>query len=87
MTNNFPCSKCGLCCRNLNASSIYDDLHSGDGICKYLDQVTNLCTIYETRPLKCNIIASYIYFESSMSFDDYIKINIEACNKLKKELL
>ncbi len=84
MINSFPCSKCGICCRNLNGSQVYDDLHSGNGICRYLDLTTNLCKIYDTRPMKCNIIASYIYFKDSMSFNDYIEMNIYACKALKK---
>ncbi len=86
MNDNFPCTKCGLCCRNLNKSNIYDDLNSGDGTCIYLDTNTNLCTIYNTRPLKCNIIASYTFFKDTMSLKDYIKLNVKACNKLKKEM-
>lgn len=79
----FPCDKCGLCCRNLNAFFLYEDLHDGSGICQYLNMDTNLCSIYNERPEKCNIIASYQYFENILSFNEYIQLNIEACKKLK----
>ena len=36
----FKCDCCGLCCCNLDKSSIYQDLDSGDGICKYFDENT-----------------------------------------------
>ena len=37
---SFHCEKCGACCRYHN--------------CKYL-QDDNLCSIYDTRPLRCNV--------------------------------
>lgn len=83
---SFPCDCCGLCCRNLDKSDIYVNMHNGDGICFYLNTETNLCTIYDNRPLKCNIIESYNLFSDSYSMDEYIRLNIEICNKLKKGL-
>ncbi len=47
------CDKCGICCKNLKLSDVYINLHNGDGICRYLDLETNLCTIYENRPILC----------------------------------
>lgn len=79
----FPCDKCGLCCRNLNMSFLYDDLHDGTGVCRYLDKHTNLCTIYNERPEKCNIVDSYEHFKDKISFNGYIQLNIDACKKLK----
>lgn len=80
----FPCKKCGLCCRNLDKSPIFDELHNGDGICKYLDG--NLCSIYEKRPLLCRVDECYYkYFSSSMTLDEYYKLNLEVCNKFMKE--
>ncbi|GFP76252.1 YkgJ family cysteine cluster protein [Clostridium fungisolvens] len=81
----FPCDKCGLCCRNLDKSPVYEDLHDGSGICNHLDTETNLCTIYDRRPGKCNIIASYKHFEDTLKFDEYIELNINACKKLKED--
>lgn len=81
----YPCDNCGMCCRNLDLSHIYDDLHDGTGICKYLNINTNLCTIYTRRPEKCNIIKSYKYFKDILSFDTYIEINLKECKKLKDE--
>jgi len=79
----FPCSKCGMCCRNLSMSSLYNDLHDGSGICRHLNTYTNLCTIYNDRPEKCNITDAYQHFKNIMSFDKYIQLNIESCKKLK----
>lgn len=50
----FNCDKCGLCCRSLHLSELYHDLDKGDGVCIHLDEKTNLCRIYHSRPEKCN---------------------------------
>ena len=51
----FPCTNCGLCCKNIKDVKELKNFDRGDGICKYLDLETNLCTIYDTRPDICNI--------------------------------
>lgn len=48
----FHCDCCGLCCMNLDKSDLYSDLNRGDGICKYFDEQTHLCSIYDERPEK-----------------------------------
>ncbi len=80
----FPCDKCGACCRNLNLSEQYRDLDRGDGVCRFLKG--NLCSIYDSRPLKCRIDACYeLYFSSVMSKETYYKRNKEACKALKNK--
>lgn len=83
----FSCDKCGLCCRNIDRSMLYRDLNDGTGNCKFLDKETNLCKIYDTRPKKCNIDAMYEFFSKWMTYEDYIKLNIESCHILKMEAL
>lgn len=79
----FNCSKCGECCRNLNKSELYKELHNGDGICKFLKG--NLCSIYEKRPLLCNVDESYkIYFKDKMSLNEYYSLNYKVCKLLKE---
>ena len=71
---------------NLNLSSLYSDLDRGDGICKYFDTDNKLCSIYETRPLKCNIDKSYeLYFKDQLTRYEYYEINYRACEELKKK--
>lgn len=78
----FKCDKCGQCCRNLHKSPLYNELHNGDGICKYLNG--NLCSIYLTRPILCRIDESYkLYFKDIMTYEKYEELNYEACNMLK----
>ncbi len=82
----FRCDCCGLCCMNLRMSNIYSDLDRGDGICKYFDMESKLCSIYSNRPDKCNVDKTYeIYFKNKMSLEEYYQLNYKACNELKKE--
>ena len=83
----FKCDKCGCCCSNLGASKIYSDLDRGDGICKFFDENTRLCSIYENRPLKCNIDKTYeLLFKDKMTLEEYYRLNYESCKKLKKQI-
>jgi len=80
----FECDCCGCCCRNLNKSHLYDNLNRGDGVCKYL--IGNLCSIYNERPLFCRIDECYeLYFKDTMSKEEYYRLNMEECKKLKKQ--
>ena len=80
----YRCDKCGKCCRNLNLNDLYDHLNRGDGVCRYLDEETNLCKIYNNRPLICNIDKAYNeYFKDYYSKEQYYKINKEICMSLK----
>lgn len=82
----FICDKCGLCCKQIGNSQIYNELNRGDGICKYFDDETKLCTIYHNRPLLCNVDKAYeIYFKEKMSRDEYYKLNYESCKKIKEK--
>ena len=81
---SFDCDRCGACCRNIRLSVFYDEeLDRGDGVCKHLT-ADNLCEIYKTRPLFCNIDAYYEdYLTDKISREDFYKINHEACERLK----
>lgn len=82
----FKCDKCGLCCMNVDKSKIYAELDRGDGICRYFDIKTKLCTIYDERPILCNIDKAYeTFFKNSMSLEEYYKLNYESCKILKNE--
>lgn len=63
----------------------------GDGACIYLDE-KNLCTVYDQRPILCNIDRMFNLREKNdllpikgMSKLDYFKMNAEACNSMIKE--
>ncbi|SHE72626.1 zinc/iron-chelating domain-containing protein [Caloramator proteoclasticus] len=81
----FKCSKCGKCCINLNLNPIYKDLDRGDGICKYFDMEKRLCTIYNKRPIKCNVDLYYeLYLKDKMDREEYYRLNYLVCRKLKE---
>lgn len=80
----FLCDKCGLCCRNIGLSPLYLDFDRGDGVCMYYDDNTRLCTIYDKRPLLCNVDKMFdVYFSDKMTRKEYYELNYEACKKLK----
>lgn len=79
----FPCTKCGQCCRHLDRSPIYADMHNGNGICKYLDG--NLCSIYENRPIVCRIDDAFeVFFKDRMTREEYYELNKKSCELLRK---
>lgn len=57
-----------------------------DGHCIYLDQDTNLCTIYDTRPLICRVDEQYdLKFKDQMSRSEYYKLQHKICKILNNE--
>lgn len=74
----FPCLRCGLCCRNLKAAPEGRDLDRGDGVCRYLED--ELCSIYEDRPLICNVEALYqARYATAMSWPSFVEMNLRVC--------
>lgn len=83
---SFPCTSCGACCKSIKGIDFLKEHDSGDGCCKYLDE-NNLCSIYEERPLLCNIDRAYaMIFSANYSKEEFYSINAEACNKLQSSL-
>lgn len=81
----FKCDCCGLCCMNVGTSELYMDLDRGDGVCRYFDDGTKLCTIYIDRPDRCNVDKMYeLLFSTNMSIEEYYELNYQSCNKLKR---
>lgn len=79
----FICTKCGLCCRNIEKIPGLADFHAGDGVCIYLSE-DNLCAIYSNRPDICNVEKMFeIYYNKIMSRTEYDKINSEGCKALQ----
>nr|WP_200978367.1 YkgJ family cysteine cluster protein [Pseudomonas cichorii] len=79
----FPCNKCGLCCKNLDKSPDYSHLDRGDGTCVNFDSQSNLCTIYNNRPLICRVLEYHETHLSHINKDSYISTNISICKKLQ----
>ncbi len=79
----FKCDKCGLCCQSLRSSELYKDLDDGTGVCRYFDKDTKLCTIYANRPEKCSVEKMYKYFADTYTYEEYVRLNTECCERLK----
>ena len=80
----YPCKKCGECCRNISVAFFAQDMVLESGMCKYLDGKTNLCTIYEKRPIFCNVDAFYERFlKTNMSREEFYLKNMEACQMIR----
>ncbi|WP_084724286.1 YkgJ family cysteine cluster protein [Muribacter muris] len=79
----FPCTACGKCCRRVNLSEHTAYLNRGDGVCKYFNEKTRLCNIYENRPFVCRVEDYYkTYLSHIYSWEEFIEINLEICHKL-----
>lgn len=81
----FPCDKCTMCCRHLEMYEPAKYLDRGDGVCKYLNEQTHLCSIYESRPDFCDV---RMYFEkeykNKMSWDEFIEYMKVGCKELQE---
>tara|TARA_R100000152_G_C6702757_1_gene131945 strand:+ start:108 stop:533 length:426 start_codon:yes stop_codon:yes gene_type:complete len=92
--DSFPCTKCGLCCKQLantltakhslpqklqDLISIFPYRPKPDGSCPKLTE-DGLCSVYETRPIICNIDLSSKLFNYNIT--DWYRINAENCNIL-----
>lgn len=83
----FVCDSCGLCCSRVDISPYLAPLESErkDGYCRYFDVATKLCTIYEQRPIICNIKEGYLaLFKDVMSWEQFYLENAKACAQLKQ---
>ena len=92
----FPCSGCGSCCKRIdrvNESMQGDFLekypetrfpyqHEG-GRCEKLSD-DNQCTVYEDRPIVCDVSRMKKYYPS-LSDKQFININIDICNSMMDE--
>lgn len=72
----FPCTSCGACCRKLPG---FATLNRGDGTCRYYDDATRLCTVYDQRPEVCRIDR---YYETRLrdQLDAKVFYTIQALN-------
>lgn len=84
-SRSFPCDSCGLCCQRIGGVPGFEELDDGNGTCIHLNEL-HQCSIYETRPLHCRILEGYdAFFSGEMGWDEYVLLNSEVCETLKKE--
>jgi len=85
----YPCTSCGACCRRIDKivegfkqiGLEFPYKWDEQGVCEKL--VDNKCSVYETRPLMCNIegVAEYM----GIPREEFFAMNIKVCNRLIKE--
>lgn len=81
----FPCNQCGACCRLVSLAPETQFLDRGDGACRHYDDQTRLCTIYDTRPLVCQVDKQYrLNYQQQYSWQAFIEVNRIACQQLEK---
>lgn len=84
----YPCKKCGNCCRSISYTKWGRLLVNEKGICKYLDEKTNLCKIYNKRPIFCNVDEYYKkYFVGKMTIEEYYEMNLQSCKVLSEKFI
>lgn len=95
MTDKFPCTGCGACCRRIHNLKDYSDKLALDnnmpeisfpyghnnGACEKL--IDNKCSVYEDRPLICNVDKMQEILKIDKSI--FYKMNADVCNDFIKE--
>ncbi len=79
----FKCSRCGLCCRNINKVPDLKEFDDGNGVCIHLTE-NNLCDIYYSRPDICNVEKMFeIKYKETFTREEYDQLNEEGCKSLR----
>ena len=92
---SFPCTGCGACCKRvdkvINTLDLLNDeerellkfpyTHT-NGVCDMLTE-ENKCSVYEERPLICNIEKFTEVF--NIPKKEFYLLNIDTCNKFMDE--
>lgn len=79
----ITCTRCGICCTQLNCNPLYAELDRGDGTCRHLDLTEKTCTIFPTRPEVCNSEILYQKHFRHMPPEDFIAANLELCKEMQ----
>lgn len=81
----FPCSGCGLCCKNISGIQELRVFDTGNGVCKNLNY-EGQCNIYETRPEVCRVGEMYEkHYKDSYSRNSFYEMNAIICNDLQQK--
>lgn len=97
--NSFPCTGCSLCCKNVQkirfdsleypkdsviyiAAASFPYSWDSSGACNMLQN--NLCSVYSSRPLLCNVreISKEIAVELHSDVNTVYALTAAACNSL-----
>lgn len=85
----FPCTKCGACCRRAGKRGLMPSKE--DGSCIHL-LPDNTCSIYTHRPPICNVHDMFDIWDTSLKLreqgytrEEYYAVNSEKCNEMMDE--
>lgn len=79
----FPCNRCGACCRNVHLATETQYLDRGDGCCQHYDDNIKQCRIYANRPSICRVNEQYtMNYQHLMTWEKFVEVNVQACEKL-----
>ena len=94
----FECTQCALCCKNLGRAlsqeypewmqptvDAFPYKAKENGHCEML--VDDHCSVYENRPLMCDINRAAEELDMEMSKDEWFDMNTEACKQLQMEII
>ena len=82
----FRCSRCGLCCRNIDKVPELKEFDAGNGVCIHLTE-DNLCDIYSFRPDICNVDKMFeIRYKDFFTREEYDRLNEEGCKSLQMNI-
>ena len=94
---DFPCTQCSQCCKRIGEAlenkNKFDPLKQfliskfpykilKDGSCEQLTE-DGLCSVYEDRPVICNIKLMSKFFDGSV--EEYYDMSAKACNMMIEE--
>ena len=85
METDFPCTKCGSCCKILpdEALKIHNLPRAEDGGCGNL-LPDNSCKIYDTRPDVCNAKLMWTKTHSKkLTWEEYVALSEDLCKILQ----
>lgn len=83
-SEGFPCTSCGLCCRQIGRIEQLASFDRGDGICIHLKDYR--CSIYENRPDICRVDVMYhkVYHQYFSKEEFYLE-NSRICEELQRQ--
>lgn len=83
--STFPCTQCGLCCRNVHLAQQTQYLDRGDGACRHYSDAGKQCLIYETRPDICRVDRQYqMNYAQTFSWEAFVEANLGVCRQLQQ---
>ena len=85
--NKFKCQQCGACCKLVGLSVIPEIkalAKENTDACRYLTS-DNLCSIYEERPICCQVDGSYeqLIKQTGKTREEWYKENYKSCTYLR----